>query len=352
MASRLSLLVFSRNDVDDALGLVKDMYDVADDIVLVDSSGKKQHKKLIAYKNRHGLDKLRIYYVIATGYPDPIRMYALKKCRYGWVLLIDTDERLSAYAKGHIKELIAGTDASAFAMKRYENYTGRSKGSFFTWQLRLFRKSDVKFKGVLHEQPSVNGLVEKPADGFYIGHMASLRGRSSGDYSKMAVFDRMSYGIARERLLEYLNKIVVPREGHIKDRPSGKALAALLDAYRRMKFKDDERELSDFDYFWFFCMVDLGYQIKDRKLGAIASIYSSRKAYMKGFGEGRKQKDSGEIFEISKIINTIGITDYLRLDSEATIRRINRKYAGERSGAELLIRLLKERYERGRRWLD
>ena len=198
MAQRLSVLIFSRNDVGDALSLIRDVYSTADDIVLVDSSDEIRHKKLIAYKNSHRLDKLRIYYVIATGYPDPIRMYALKKCRYEWVLLIDTDERLSSYAKEHIKELIASTDASAFAMKRYENYTVKSRGSFFTWQLRLFRKSDVKFRGILHEQPSVNGLVEKPAEEFYIGHIASMRGRSSGDYSRMAIFDRMSYGIARD----------------------------------------------------------------------------------------------------------------------------------------------------------
>lgn len=351
LTDKLSVLIFSRNDAKYALSLIKDIYKVADEIVLVDSSNRKIHRGLLASKGRMGLAKLRIFYTIPIGYPDPLRMYALKKCRYRWVLLLDTDERLSQYGKDFIKEFISNTDASAFAIKRYEKFSGKAPGTFFTWQQRLFRKADVRFKGIVHEQPEVNGIVEKTPDNFYIGHLVSLRGRPSAEYNKMEIFDRMSYGIATDKLMDYFNKVVVPREGTVRDRWSGKALGTLLDAYRRLRLKRNEQELTDLDYFLFFALVDLGYRIKEGHLPSILSVYRGRKEYIKRL-KGQQGKESDEILEISKIINDVGIIEYLGLDSERTIRKLNRRYADSKGGIDLLIWLLKERYEKGKRWLD
>ena len=169
MVGKLSVLIFSRNDIKEALELIEDVYGIADDIVLVDSSDNNLHKRLLSSRAKLGLRKLRIFYTIPIGYPDPLRMYALKKCRYEWVLLLDTDERLSGRGKEDVKELISNTDASAFAIKRYEEFSGKAPGAFFTWQQRLFRKTDVRFRGIVHERPEVNGIVEKAPDDFYIG---------------------------------------------------------------------------------------------------------------------------------------------------------------------------------------
>lgn len=352
MTDKLSLLVFSRNDIDDAIDLIKDMYDVADDIVLIDSSDKKIHGELLSRKSRMHLKKLRIFYVVPIGYPDPLRMWALKKCKYRWILLIDTDERLSPTGKNLIKDLISGTDSSAFAIKRYEEYRDDKEGDFFTWQTRLFRKTDVIFRGIVHEQPVVNGIVERASDHFHIEHMAELRGRSSSEYRKMEIFDRMSYGVASDRLLDYFSKVVIPKEGSMKEKASGKTLRALLSAYKKMTFKEDEKELSDFDYFWFFAVVDLGYRLKGRHYGKILNIYSERKSYIDRIRTERAREGSEEIFKIAQIVNSTGITQYLGLDSDGTIAKINRKYAKVKGGTDLLIRMLKERYEKGKRWLD
>ena len=77
MAERLSVLIFSRNDIDNALDLINDVYDFADDIVLVDSSSAKLHEELIRKKAKRSLSKLRVFYVVPLGYPDPLRMYAI-----------------------------------------------------------------------------------------------------------------------------------------------------------------------------------------------------------------------------------------------------------------------------------
>ncbi|MCL5413429.1 MAG: hypothetical protein M1569_03435 [Candidatus Marsarchaeota archaeon] len=351
MEEKLSVLIFSRNDVKDALALIRDMYGIADEIVLVDSSDRKLHLGLLASKKRLGLAKLRIFYTVPLGYPDPLRMYALKKCRNRWVLLLDTDEELSDYGKLNIKERISKTRASAFAIRRYENYTGRPVGGFFTWQVRLFRKDRVGFRGIVHEQPAVNGDTERLPKDFYIGHLASLKGRSSTEYSKMEIFDRMSYGVARERLMDYFNKVMIPEHGNIRDTLLGRFLDRWQRVYRDLVGRNDGDELSRFDYLVFFALVDTGYRIRDGHILGILDIYAGRSKYIDRIisagGSG-----SGEIFEISKIINIVGITKYLGLGSERTIERLNRKYAGAAGGTDLLIGLLKKRYERGRRWLD
>ena len=104
MAEKLSLLVFSRNDIPKALSLIEDMYDYVDDIVLIDSSDSTKHKRLIDEKKDREFEKLRIFYSVAFGYPDPLRMYAIRKCKHKWIMLIDTDERISPALKKNLKK--------------------------------------------------------------------------------------------------------------------------------------------------------------------------------------------------------------------------------------------------------
>ena len=94
---RLSVLIFSRNDVDKALDLIQDLYKIASEIILMDSSNKEGKERLLKRKEKLELGKVRIFNVVALGYPDPLRMYALAKCKNEWVLLIDTDELYMRY---------------------------------------------------------------------------------------------------------------------------------------------------------------------------------------------------------------------------------------------------------------
>jgi hypothetical protein len=53
-----------------------------------------------------------------------------------------------------------------------------------------------------------------------------------------------------------------------------------------------------------------------------------------------------EIKAITRIIGRVGVTKYLNLDKEETIRRLNSKYRNQKQGVELLIKLITERYEK------
>ncbi len=351
MPEKLSVLIFSRNDVSDALDLIRDVYGIADEVVIIDSSVDKQHKLLLAARTREHLDKLRIFYVIPLGYPDPLRMYALSKCKNRWVLLIDTDERLSNHAKDVIINVISDSEASAFAIKRYE-YVKSAPGHFFTWQVRLFMKDRVRFKGILHEQPEISGVTIHADNAFYIKHMIRLGRHSSSEYSKMAVFERMTYEIFRKRLLDYLNKAMLPSRGNISKTRIGKSIDALLNIYQKLKLRGDQDELSYLDYLLFYFLVDSAYRVKDRGLLGLLKPVKLRNEYIKTAMDIPKGINSDGVLRISKIIYNKGITGFLNLDNEKTIKKINQKYRKRSGGISLLIEMIIMRYEKGEKWLD
>lgn len=351
LSEKLSVLIFSRNDVSDALDLIRDMYNIADEIVIIDSSTDKLHESLLTAKKKEHLDKLRIFYVVPIGYPDPLRMYALSKCKNRWVLLIDTDERLSDYAKDVIINDISNTKASAIAIKRYEQVR-HTPGRFFTWQVRLFRKNRVKFKGILHEQPEVKGLTLRESNAFYIKHMVKFGHHSSSEYSKISIFERMTYRIFRKRLLNYVHKTVLPSGSNIGNTYVGKFIDALLNSYQKLKLRGDQDELSYLDYLLFYFIVDSAYRVKDKGFLSLLKPVRLRDEYIKTSMIVPKNMRPDEVLEISKIIYDKGVTEFLGIESERNIKKINKKYENRYDGIGLLIEMIITRYKQGEKWLD
>lgn len=343
--NRLSVLIFSRNDIEKAIGLIKDVHGIADDIVLIDSSDRAGRKELLASKRRLGLDRLRIFYVVALGYPDPLRMYGLKKCRHPWVLLIDTDERLSKGLKSNIKNLIVTAKCSAFAIKRYEEVRKGKVTSFFTWQIRLFNKKNTVFKGIVHEQPIIKGRINRlESEGTHIEHLLNQKGKTIFEYTQMEKFERMDYALFNERMLDYLFKLSMP-EGGSSQSHRGRLIKGILLAYERLGGKGRDEEISDTDYFIFYFLRSAAFLIKEKNIPGLLRAIPGEWGHKKKIRAQRNAPDGDELFEISKIVNKIGITAFLNLDNERTIAALNRKYSKGDKGIALLMRLLKERYE-------
>ena len=353
MDRRLSILIFSRDDVDKALALARDIYDIADEIVLVDSSERKGHERLIRAKRSENLGKLRIFWAVALGYADPLRMYALGKCKGRWVLMLDTDERISKGLRSDIGQILDNADCSAFSIIRYEDSEGGRHGSYANWQIRLFRKGDIEFRGIIHEEPKVSGRLEHLDSGrYFIEHVNALKGSSSAQYSIMEKFLRMSYWSFNERIIENFYKVTMPSK---RDRPGafGLTLKAALRLLEALRGKRQEEEVGDFDYYLFYYLYYLAVHTKMRKKNR---FYEARKSaeHMLGMVKGwQNEPDGDENFGISVMMHRIGLIRFLGLENERTVMRINRKYAKDRKkGVDLLMHLLKLRYKRGRRWLD
>jgi hypothetical protein len=87
----VSTLIFSRDRVDKLLALIKEVYAVSDEIVIVDSSQPKNRERLLQEKYDPG-DKIKVYFAPALGHPEPYQGFGLSKCRFEWIFYIDTDE--------------------------------------------------------------------------------------------------------------------------------------------------------------------------------------------------------------------------------------------------------------------
>lgn len=347
--AKLSVLIFSRNDIDKALGLIKDVYEIADDIVLVDSSDKAERNRLYANKRRLALGKLRIFYVVALGYPDPLRTYAIGKCRYSWVLLIDTDERLSEGLKSTIKGLIGTAKCSAFAIKRYESREGKPTPSF-TWQIHLFNKKNTTFRGIVHEQPIVKGRIDRlESREVYIDHLANQQGAARFEYGLMEKFERMDYAIFNERLLDYSFKLSLPADRNPEHSRLGILTKRVLLSYERLRGKNRDEEISNFDYFAFYFIRSLVFAIKERNLTLMLRLIPNEIRHVRNIKMQRNAPDGQEVFELSKIISKVGVTKFLGLDDGNTIKLLNDKYENKRQGITLLMRLLMDKYRSRRR---
>ncbi len=90
--------------------------------------------------------------------------WAIEKARYGWILILDADEELSAELQQEIRCLDARTAADGFWIKRSSRYLGRTI-KHCGWQrdkvLRLFKKGKGIYKDCeVHEEIVLNGRAE------------------------------------------------------------------------------------------------------------------------------------------------------------------------------------------------
>ncbi len=269
---RLSLLTFSRGYVDRVFSMIEDLYDVVDEIVLIDSSDKEERKKLHAMKKKRRWSKLKIVYIVPLGFVELYRPYGLSLCKNDWVLPLYADERISDLFKADINNIINNTKCSAFNIVRYENVEkGEGRSNFFTFQIQLIRKSKVRYKGLVDERPEVDGeLCTLDSSKYYVRHITELMRHESNEYykrgSKFREFEGISYHEYNERLLEHLSRL--RGEGIEKTRGtlSGRALHKMILAYERMMRKRPEQEISDFDLFFFIMIKGFAVSAKAKSI--------------------------------------------------------------------------------------
>ncbi len=336
----------TRDNAKNAIDLINGLNSIAEEFVVIEGSGKRDKgiMKRYARKNR----KVRIYNSVALGYQDPLRMYGLGKCTSEWVLHLDVDERLAQGLKKNLKKLISRTNASAFAFKRYEEVHNGRKTRFFTWQVRLLRRGRVTYRGMVHESPIIKGRLERVEDpDMYLEHVVDLKEKKEREYHKMHKFDhRLSYGAYNRSMLNYLSRFSSSGDENARRSLSGRVLGGWLRFYEAITLRKPDEEISGFDYFFYYLVGNLGYAIMMKSPGIALRSVPGAISEVKTINRWKSEPDSKEYFEISKIINRIGIIRYLKLDKEETIRILYAKYKGRKQGIALLFELLKAQYRK------
>lgn len=345
--NKLTVLFFSRNDTEKAVDLINNIKGIADEIVVIDQSDDNKKAVLISFKKKSKMTKLKIYNAVALGYAEPLQAYAFLKCGNDWVLRLDTDERPSDALMRDIKGIINTTDSDGFAIRRYENAKIENRGTMFTWQTRLFRKSRTTYTGILHEQPNVDGKLSRlDDDAYYINHFDEFKGNAAGKYFVIKLIDnKLSYELYNKKMIEYVAKFLVRNKEDAKKTVLGKVVRYWMLFYEKILFRKPDEEISTFDYFIYNFIVEIGLQwLMARTVGN--PIRMIRWAWFKA-KEVKALNDApdGEIyFEISKVVNKVGIIIYLGLDNPDVVDALTQKYKDKPQGISLLISLLKERY--------
>ncbi len=344
---KFTLLVFSHNDVEKALRLVKDAYDVADEIVLVDSSNA-DGKNLLREARKKYAGKLRVFDTIALGYSEPLRNYFHTKCSNEWVLRLDADELMTEEFKKRVHGIIADRRCSAFAVRVYDVDDDRNKISeFFAWQIQLYRKSMVNFRGMLHEQPQVRGAVKKVrGESLYLEHMEKPKKAETAfeEYPKMEKTQRMSYRIYNRVVIDHISKFMMPEGRTLEGTILGRLIRWLLLAYETITLRKQEDEISYFDYGMFYFMREFVRVFREPR--SIVDVVPYTRMFLRMIHLSRNAPDGKEMLEISKMINDIGITRFLELDNSKVVEVLTRKYANKPQGPSLMLDLLKEKYRK------
>ena len=338
----LTLLIFSRDSPESTIALAKELQGIVDETVIVDSSSDSGHETLIRMSEQINV---RIYRTIAVGVAEPFRQYGLDRCRSDWVLFMDPDERLSEAMKQGIGKKIKGA-AQAYAIRRYEEaHIDGTKTDYFTWQVRLYKRTKTEYRGILHEQPTIRGTMEKiEEEKMYMLHVKELRQYFGREYFQWGVFERFSYANYNRRMLEYISRMVVPERGDITATWYGRLAAIWMKLYDKITFRKMENEASMFDYFIMFAMRNTAYMLKERRLPRLSDI-RSLSDQLKAIRRFKAEDKNNKTFKIAQMIHADGLTKYLKFDDEKVVTALNKKYHRKKQGTKLLIKLIYDRYD-------
>jgi len=165
------LLTFTRNSAKELNRLLRSISDYVDEIVVVDGCSTDG---TVEVAERFGA---KVYRRRPWGYPDPDRMFAVRKCRSEWILYLDTDEIPSRSLMKDLHWIISQAEARGihgFLIKRYDIINGElalHAQPHPGYQLRLYRRDRVLYRGIVHELPVIQGNVEALPDKYYIMHL-------------------------------------------------------------------------------------------------------------------------------------------------------------------------------------
>ncbi|MDE1767108.1 MAG: hypothetical protein KGI27_12680 [Thaumarchaeota archaeon] len=350
---KISTLIILRNDWDLGLDLIRDIYDITDQIVIMDCSDFKLFKKFNKKIKKFNLDKVKVFRAPALGYADPLRSYGLSKCKYNWVLYLDTDERLSKELKKNIKIIINKTKCNAFAIRRYEYIKNRVSQGIFSWQVRLYKKDSVEFNGVIHELPIVKGSIQAlDKKNYFMKHIQN----QTNTKEKLEVYYTLE---AFEHRISYKSLLKFCHDRNLPKLP--------LKLYFKIKNIDLKKELSKSEYKTFLSIYKLYIKMlnifpflsSEKYLGWVGKVvYKDKKNNSHNYYNEMIQffftfpeKERELQLSIANNINNKGVINYLGLYNENVIKRIGSK--SEKSGlkgVDLFVYILKSRYTKGRNY--
>lgn len=146
--TKITALVITLNEEKNINELLQNL-DFADEIIVVDSLSTDRTLSLI-----RNFENVKVYQHKFEDFSTQ-RNIALSYAKNEWVLFIDADERITDDLKNEILSNVANTTMNGFYIKRkfyFFNTAVRFSGLQNDKNLRLFKKTDAKYSGIVHEK--------------------------------------------------------------------------------------------------------------------------------------------------------------------------------------------------------
>jgi len=171
MTADITVLIFTRNERENLSKLIPYLAKYIGKFVFIDAMSTDGTREIC---EKFGV----VYETLPIGFVEPCRMYGISKVSTEWVFYLDADEYPSETLLKTLAEIIEiaeGKQYCAIQVRRI-NYVkpGKVLRNLFQpdYQVRIFRKGCVEYKGVIHEQPYVKGKILRLDERFFIHHKA------------------------------------------------------------------------------------------------------------------------------------------------------------------------------------
>jgi len=138
--TKISVLIFSMNKVDRVIQLATKLRDFVDEIVVVDSSKKRNYELL-----KRKIPFAKVYWVPPIGVVELYYQLGLNITRNKWVLHLEDDEKLNEEFLRNLKKIISKSDAQVYRVTRIDTRL-KTKQKL----IRLFNKKYVVATGCIH----------------------------------------------------------------------------------------------------------------------------------------------------------------------------------------------------------
>lgn len=144
----LTVCMIVRNEAKDLPGLLENISNVADEIVVVDTGSKDKTRKIA---KRH--PKVSLFHHVWNDDFSEARNISLSHAKGDWILVLDADERLEN--PDVLSSILSNTDVDAYDVLIYNLQPPGSLTQVEISHLpRLFRNKGYQYEGIIHEQIS------------------------------------------------------------------------------------------------------------------------------------------------------------------------------------------------------
>ena len=145
-----------RNEAKDLPGLLKNISDFADEIIVVDTGSKDKTRKIA---KRH--PKVSLFHHVWSDDFSHARNISLSHAKGDWILVLDADERIEN--PDVLPSMLSKADVDAYDVRIHNLQPPGSITNVEISRLpRLFRNKGYQYEGIIHEQISPS-LLRKEA---------------------------------------------------------------------------------------------------------------------------------------------------------------------------------------------